>query len=363
MRSLGAALLVVAFAAPSLAQRDPNTALLARAGWEALAAGRPHDAADAFRRALDADPGNPELYLGAGTAAFVERRDSDARQALEHALALDPGQTEAAYVLGQVLHRLGDVQGAVRRYEDLAVRTRGSSLAPKVADALARWRREVTLAARMQKAVGAHFTVSFNGPEDQTLAGRALESLDRAYWRIGATLSTYPNDPIQVVLYTGEQFRDITRSPPWAAGAYDGTIRVPMRGALDDPQELDRVLAHEFCHALVRTLARRNVPAWLDEGLAAALESDDLGWAERTARAHGPPRLPALEGSFGGFTPAQAQLAYAVSAIAVQRLLDERGGFAIANLLRELGTGRDFEAAFAHCMQETFAQFQASLAE
>ena len=34
-------------------------------------------------------------------------------------------------------------------------------------------------------------------------------------------------------------------------GAYDGTIRVPMRGALDDAKELDRVLAHEGGAALV----------------------------------------------------------------------------------------------------------------
>ena len=66
---------------------------------------------------------------------------------------------------------------------------------------------------------------------------------------------------ISVVLYTSEQFRDITRAPSWAAGAYDGTIRVPMRGALDEETELDRVLAHEFTHSLVRTLATRSLPA------------------------------------------------------------------------------------------------------
>src|SRR5690242_21602302 len=61
----------------------------------------------------------------------------------------------------------------------------------------------------------------------------------------------------------------------WAAGAYDGTIRVPIRGALDHPDELDRVLAHEFAHALIRSLAARNVPAWLNEGLATALRSEE----------------------------------------------------------------------------------------
>src|SRR2546427_544345 len=90
---------------------------------------------------------------------------------------------------------------------------------------LERWRRESELHDRMQQAVGTHFTVSFEGPAEADLAAEALEVLDRAYWRIGQLLTIYPTDPIPVVLYTTEQFRDITRSPSWAAGAYDGTSR------------------------------------------------------------------------------------------------------------------------------------------
>ena len=106
-------------------------------------------------------------------------------------------------------------------------------------------------------------------------------SLDRAYWRIGQLLGTYPSEPIAVVLYTGEQFRDITRSPSWAAGAYDGIIRVPMRGALDNAEELDRVLVARV-HARARSARSpsRGVPAWLNEGLATALETGDARWAE-----------------------------------------------------------------------------------
>ena len=90
----------------------------------------------------------------------------------------------------------------------------------------------------------------------------------------GAALSHYPTAPIAVVLYTNEQFRDITRAPPWAGGAFDGIIRIPMRGALADAAEFDRVLAHEYTHALVYDLARSGVPTWLHEGLAVALERD-----------------------------------------------------------------------------------------
>jgi hypothetical protein len=216
----------------------------------------------------------------------------------------------------------------------------------------------VEQAGRTQQAVGAHFVVSFEGEPDQSTANLALESLDRAYWRIGAALGTYPADPIPLVLYTTQQFTDITRSPSWAAGAYDGTIRVPMRGALKNPSELDRVLAHEFTHALVRSLAASGVPTWLNEGLASALETTDVSWAERRVRKAGHLMpLATLQRGFGRLAQSDAELAYATSALAVHQLLEDAGGYAVANLLRDLGGGTDFDAAFLHRFQRTFAQF------
>jgi tetratricopeptide (TPR) repeat protein len=356
LTALVAATMLASTRAPLRAQIDPRTALLERAAWTALNAGKAHAAADAFRDAIAADPKNARLHLGAGMAASLERRDADARDEFERALALDAKLTDARLLLGQIQYRMGDPLSAMRTYE-IAVAER-----PDDTDAQAtldRWRRELELHDRMQHAIGSHFTVSFEGPAEAALAAEALEILDRAYFRIGQTLGTYPTDPIPVVLYTTEQFRDITRSPSWAAAAYDGTIRVPMRGALDKREELDRVLSHEFTNALIRTLAARGVPTWLYVGLATALESGDLSWAEkRMQTVVGTVPLRALQNGFSRFTGEQAQVAYAASALAARRLLNEAGGAAITNLLTDLGEGVDFETAFLHRIQRPFAEFQ-----
>ncbi|MCU1382964.1 MAG: hypothetical protein JWL71_1661 [Acidobacteria bacterium] len=336
------------------AQIEPRAALVEPAAWAALDAGQARTAAEGFRDALAADPKNPRLHLGAGLAASLERRDADARSEFERALDLDPKLAQARALLGQLQYRMGDRLLAVRTYETLV------AMVPDDREAratLERWQREADLHDRMQQAVGSHFTVSFEGPAEAALAAEALEMLDRAYWRIGQLLGTYPSDPIGVVLYTGEQFRDITRAPSWAAGAYDGVIRLPMRGALDRREELDRVLSHEFTHALIRTLAARGVPAWLNEGLATALETGTLDWADKQTASHPPVPLRVLQSGFGRFSGAQAQLAYATSALAARRLLDEAGGFAVANLLRDLGEGIAFDAAFLHRIQRPFADF------
>jgi tetratricopeptide (TPR) repeat protein len=354
---LCAAALLVSAASAS-AQGGADTARLGQAGWDALNAGQTRRAAEAFEDALTRDRSNTRLLLGAGLAAYLERRDEDAHAFLERALQIDRDFADAQMLMGRVLYRRGDLAGAIRIYEALVAGDPAAYVEEaRVVDG---WRREQELQGRLQQRVGNFFTVSFQGPSDAALADRALEELERAYWRIGGELQTYPIYPIPVVLYTTEQFNDITRSPSWAAGSFDGTIRIPMRGALDDPDELSRVLAHEFTHALVRTVAPSGVPTWLSEGLAAALELDDIGWTDEY---DGIVLLPLelLDGPFARLSPDEAALAYATSAIAVRRLLDRAGGVALTNLLRDLGEGDDFAEAFPRRMPFSFYAFQAGL--
>jgi hypothetical protein len=334
----------------------------AQAGWEALSASKYHEAAIAFQKAIASDPRNARLHLGAGAAAYFERRDTEAQALLRRALELNPALTDARELLGLVLYRTGDVNGAIREYETLA--TAGSPPA-RVTETLSRWRRESELRDRMTVIPGNAFVLSFEGPPDAEIATRAAESIDRAATRIGQVLSTLPLLPVPVVLYSNEQFRDITRAPDWAAGAFDGIVRIPVRDALADPAELDRVLAHEFTHAVVYSLAPRGVPIWLNEGLATVLESEGPGVAESAVTASPEARslsLRLLARPFGGLPAEAAAVAYGKSALAARRLLDEAGGFAIANLLRDIESGAPFEEAFERRVMKSFKQFDADTA-
>src|SRR5262252_3052780 len=169
--ALTAAVLLTAHAS---AQRDPATALREQAAWQALDAGDTRRAADLFRQAIAADPATGRLYLGAATAAYLERRDDEAREALERAIALDGSLVGARALLGQVLHRNGRLNDAIRTYEELVRRAPGERGARAT---LERWQREAELHDRMQQAVGERFTVSFEGPPEAEAARLALEAL------------------------------------------------------------------------------------------------------------------------------------------------------------------------------------------
>lgn len=346
-RAVAALLLVLgAASADAATQGIPGSPayLAGRAGWEAIKDGRHQDAAAAFARAVDAEPRDPSLHLGAGLAAFLLGQPTTARQSLERALMLAPSLTTASLLLGDILYRGSDISGALQVLEAALTHAPDDKMLGATIETR---RREAAVHDQFFVSRGAHFTVLFEGPADEALASAAVDMLEATYWRVATALAIYPDDQITVVLYTQEQFRDITRSPQWAAGAYDGRIRIPVRGAITGSGELERVLAHEFTHALIQSVAPRGVPTWLHEGLAVAFEPE----GETRAAAHRAgtaERLPLsrLAGSFDTLSASDARVAYAQSAGLVGAMLDRGGAASVGALLQEIARGHSLQAAF-----------------
>src|SRR5213593_1863674 len=328
----GFVLLCVIAGAADPGRAESSGAALGRQGWEAIRAGQITEASRLFHDAIAENAHDAALFLGAGLAAHLQGQEMEARTALQEAVRLNPKLTEAAL---EVEPNNAQIQGRLES-----------------------WRKEAALHGGFQRTLSPHFTVLFEGPAEQRLAATAVDALEAAYWRIGTALLAYPPTVITVVLYTDEQFRDITRSPAWAGGVFDGKIRVPMRGALKDPRQLEKVLAHEFTHALVKSVAPRGVPTWLDEGLAVVFEMGDVKWAERLARqAPSLVPLPRLHDGFLSLPADQVQLAYAESALAVQMLI-ERGGIpALTALLQDLAAGQEFTQAFERRVFLSYPEF------
>ncbi len=331
-------------------------AALERAAWAAIRNGKLEDASRLFAEAIAARPDEAALRLGAGLAEHLQGREGQARKALEDALRLNPKLTPASLLLGNIVYQQGEIDSAIRIYEGALG---GAPNDPQLQRKLEGWRKEAALHGSFQQNLNSHFTVLFEGPAEQELAGTALQALESAYWRIGTALLAYPSNIITVILYTDEQFRDITRSPSWAGGVYDGTIRIPMREALNNLPQLEKVLAHEFTHALVRSLSPRGTPTWVDEGLAVVFENGDLRWAEKMLR-KAPALIPLtqLHNGFLTLPEDQVPLAYAESALAVRVLLDRTGALTLAMLLKDLDAGQDFATAFDHRFTFSYLEFQ-----
>jgi hypothetical protein len=259
----------------------------------------------------------------------------------------------AAAALAAVLSALVNAQQPARVPAGQAVR-----------DAAARQQaaREQALHDQFFQEQGAHFTVLFEGPQDVQLANRALDILEEGYFRVGQALNAFPARNVTVVLYTEQQFKDITRAPTWAAAAYDGKIRVPLRGALAQPEELQRVLVHELTHAMLHSTVQRGLPAWLNEGLAVNFEPHGVAWAEtEVTKARQPLPFAALARTFKELSGDAARVAYAQSAVLTHHLLQEAGGTTLNIVLQDLNAGESFETAFEQRFLMPFDRYVASL--
>jgi tetratricopeptide (TPR) repeat protein len=342
-RAVRACVLVLIFGVRVHASAQ-DAQLTARDAWAALQSGDASKAAAIFRQELDRSPQNPTLHFGSAYASIALGRTDAAISSLKRAVEYNPKFLDAMILLSQVAYQSGDLDLALRTLEKAA------ALAPRnqeIANQLAEWRKESSLHQSFQTHAGIRFNILFEGPAQKALSDRVSALLENAYWKIGQTLNIFPGEALNVILYSNKQFQDITRAPAWAGGGFDGRIRIPVNGALKAPQLLDRVVTHEYVHAVLRAAAPAGLPAWINEGLASHLESSNKSWAAAVLRrADGRISLDDLVEGFGRFDGPTSAVAYAESQIAGQ-LLCERLGTSIGPFIQLLGSGHTVDQALS----------------
>jgi Tfp pilus assembly protein PilF len=316
-------------------------------------------ARDAFEEALRYYDTDAEVYLGLGIAYFHLKEDEHAVRALRQALERNPREKRAYQVLGDLAYRSDDLEGAASSWERaLEIDPGDEALKAR----LARIRREHHAEKDFSREVTSHFSVKYEGRE-RIEAGRiVLRILEDAYSEVGRQLSFYPDHEVAVILYSGEQFRDVTDAPGWSGGIFDGKIRLPIGGIERESPGLRRLLYHEYTHAVIRSITPR-VPAWLNEGVAQYCEGREIdssvrGQLRALARQGKLPSLKSLEGPFLGLGGAQANAAYLLSLSAVRHMGDQFGFYRVRMVLDELGAGADISRAINNALLVSYEDFE-----
>jgi peptidase MA superfamily protein len=168
-----------------------------------------------------------------------------------------------------------------------------------------------------------------------------LWALEAARARVVAQLGDPRPDPVTVVLYERGQFSDVTRSHAWVDGLFDGRIRLPVGPTLPRRAQLERIVTHEYAHAVIHGRARGRAPRWLHEGLAQALE----GRVADAALASGSLTLGGLETLVTEADARRARAGYELALYVVGDLLDRGGMESMRALLARLAAGETIENA------------------
>jgi tetratricopeptide (TPR) repeat protein len=325
----------------------------AQLGWEAIRQNAFADAEPHFAASIDRFDKEAAFYFGAAIAFHRRQKEREAFQMLESGIRLDPKQAVAYKLLGEIYEGRNEFKEAIEAWE------KASRLDPRdaaLAARLEKMKREDQLFSRFQQEGTLHFSLLFEGREEKDRARTVIHLLEEAYRDVGKSFSYYPERTILAVLYTDQQFRDVTRSPAWTKALFDGKIHLPVGGPIENEALLKKVVYHEFTHALVHQLSRGRTPTWLNEGLALYFEEGGKLDRERLA----PPLLPLdrLHGSFMMYDEPTARRAYAQSRSATAHLIDRYGFFRIKLLLKALADDTPFPGAFEQIFLIPYADFQ-----
>lgn len=95
-------------------EQRPVPDVLRNLGLMLARTGRPAEAMDAYRQALELDPLLVSAWLGLGEILLEQQQPAEAKSALLRAVELDPQNAEGRYRLAFALSALGDYQGALR---------------------------------------------------------------------------------------------------------------------------------------------------------------------------------------------------------------------------------------------------------
>lgn len=323
------------------------------AGKQEFEAGDYTPARRDFETALRNDPQNPAI-LNFYAALLI--KTGNPRQALlyaERAVEQAPDSADAYAVLGYAHYSAEHAREAIQSWKkSITLRPDAS-----IQQMIARAERETHVESNYTERETGHFVLHYEGAQSsETFRAQILETLESSYKDLGREFGNEPRSSIAVVLYTGQDFFDVTRAPRWMGALNDGKIRIPLRGMNSMTPGLARILRHELTHSFVDQLTLGRCPQWLNEGIAQMLEPRSINrggaFLAQMFKTEREVPLNSLESGFSNLSGAQVEIVYMESLATVSYIRDRYGMSDVMRILEKLGQGESAESALRstiHC--------------
>lgn len=205
--------------------------------------------------------------------------------------------------------------------------------------------------------------------------GRVQGALDEARRAAERILGRSRSTPTDVILYSRQEFElhHGQQAAQAVAGFYSSSA-IRMNDSADINPRNQATLVHEYVHAVVDEVSGfhdRNLPIWLNEGLAEytswqyqgrEVPEGRLGMALKQQALQN--QLPSLQSMSQGALIGMRNpaLAYAFAALAVKVLVGKRGVRDVLELIHDCGTGLPFATAYAQRYGGSADDFDAEVA-
>ena len=288
-----------------------------------------------------------------GSDLMKTNQTDEARKSFEQALKLDPTNAVASIYLGDI-HYEADHYADARRFYTAALSAGGKDNGEYLRNRLAMIDEESKLEGRLKTLVdpAGRFNFGYVAYTNGVTVPELLKMLGEARETIGKKLDIYPARPVNVKVYTAEDFLRVSRLPHWAIGIFDGKMRLRVEDIQSPPNQVRDLLFHEYTHAVLAMNVKQAVPAWFHEGLAQMMEpqfaDNPREQAQmRDALAKKPLTFEALKDSFKEIdSKSDAETAYLFSKYFMVSLNRQYGPEKLTAWVKRLTQEEDFAKAF-----------------
>ncbi|HSD50999.1 MAG TPA: tetratricopeptide repeat protein [Candidatus Methylomirabilis sp.] len=309
-------------------------------GHQYLHSGSLSQAQGQYQAALELVPDEAAALLGLGDIRHRNRQPRLAAEFYRRAIAAEPTNPDAYARLAQAYYNQGDLNGALSEWERaLSLRPNDPALRSRIEEV----QREARVQSGYRERESQHFAVTYEGQRREDIGRDLLLILERAYNDVGYELGAYPPYEVQTIFSSEAEF--VTSHVRFL----DGKIRVGLRGLAPGNPLLRSVLYHEYTHALIYAVTRGNLPPrWVDEGLAVQMEKGRApAFKQEAIRLARAGRVPMLD-----------QSPYMHGSAAVEHLIERYGMSRVRYMLQRMGEGVPFAQAFQEAFQRDPATFQ-----
>ena len=283
-----------------------------------------------------------------GLSYFLMKRLYEAESELMKIAYDEAATADPLKLLGRVYYDRADLDAALDVWEEALLKTPEDE---ELKTMMAKVRKESAVESSMAEAYTGRFLLQYDGDRDEAMGQKVADILASAYEDVGIDIGHYPESDIVVILYTNRQFKEITDSPDWVGGIYDGKVRVPVGGGNISQEGLEALLYHEYTHAAIHSLAGSRVPGWLNEGLATYEQSRfhqyHQGVMQKAVEGGTLLKLPDMDAAFSSDDSDKVRLAYEQSYAFVIYLIDNYGIFKISQVLSSLPRVRAVDELFS----------------
>jgi tetratricopeptide (TPR) repeat protein len=341
---------------------NPDNLHKLKQGFQAAAVfltrkGDPEGAILKYREAVKYLPHDQALTLALGYLLWKQEHYLETVDLLSPEADLHPQSPDYLLLLGSAYYGMEDLDQAIAEWNKaLALRDN-----PQIREAVARAEHEQEISGAYSELRSEHFMLRYDGQQDEKLSGEILTSLDGSFQDLVLDLDYSPSEPVVVILYPNQAFRDITRTPAWVGALNDGKIRVPISGLTQMTPKLAQILKHELTHSFVRLITLGKCPTWFNEGLAQLEEgATTAALGSQLTRALAAGKIPSylsLEGPFVGLPADQASMAYAKSLAALEYLRDTFGMGEVRRMLRQMPSA-DFSTVLQNELRMDYPAFE-----